>query len=165
MAKSKQSYNKREKEKLKAKKKEDKLKKKEERKLNTDGESDSMLAWVDEFGNITSTPPDPNAKRTEIKVEDIKLGVPTREDAEEVVLEGVVTFFDTSKGFGFIKNSSSKDSYFTHVNDHLESIKEGDVVTFSIVRGQKGLNAVEVKKFKKSPPPLPPTLPPTLPIE
>jgi len=146
MAKSKQSYNKREKEKSRAKKREDKLKRKEEKKQGG-SDSDSMIAWVDEFGNISNTPPDPNAKRTEIKAEDIVLGVPTRVDEPETEQTGTVINFDKSRGFGFIRDHVSGESYFSHVNDHIDAIAEGDKVQFRIVRGLKGLNAVEVKKI------------------
>jgi cold shock CspA family protein len=147
MAKSKQSYNKREKEKSRAKKREDKLKRKEVKKQGGGSDSDNMIAWVDEFGNITDTPPDPNAKRTEIKAEDIVLGVPAREDEPETEQTGTVINFDQSRGFGFIRDHLSGESYFSHVNDHIDKIAEGDKVQFKIVRGLKGLNAVEVKKI------------------
>ena len=61
MARSKESFNKREKEKQRQKEKREKKEKMEERKLNQGkGKSlDEMLAYVDEDGNISSTPPDP----------------------------------------------------------------------------------------------------------
>ena len=62
MAKSQVSWNKKETEKKKQKKKKDKETKKQERKTNS-GENkgfDDMIAYVDEFGQITSTPPAEN---------------------------------------------------------------------------------------------------------
>lgn len=151
MAKSKQSYNKREKEKSRIKKRDDKLKKKEERKGSGSGNFDDMIAWVDEFGNISDTPPDPNFKRTEVKAEDIQLGVPSRSSEDELdpVHEGIVTFFDTSKGYGFIRDKKTNESFFSHINDHLDEIAEGDEVSFSVIKGVKGMNAIEVKKISK----------------
>ncbi len=60
MAKSKETFAKREKEKKRIKAREEKKEKKEERKANANkGKSlDDMLAYVDEFGNLTAVPPD-----------------------------------------------------------------------------------------------------------
>jgi hypothetical protein len=58
MAKSKETWNKREKEKKKIKQRQEKQEKMQERKSNAGKKSlDDMLAYVDEDGNITSTPP------------------------------------------------------------------------------------------------------------
>ena len=104
MARSKATFDKREKEKQRLKKREDKQLKKDERKANAGTASfESMIAYVDENGQLTSTPPDPS-KRKEIDAESIELGVP-KKVAEEIPAEriGRVDFFDSSKGFGFIK--------------------------------------------------------------
>jgi cold shock CspA family protein len=150
MAKSQETWNKKEKEKKKAKKKEEKAQKKEERRANAGTASfDDMIAYVDEYGNISSTPPDPT-KRKKIEAENIEIGVPKQKPMEAADLnrKGVVTFFNDSKGFGFIKDADSQDSIFTHINSHIDQIKEGDKVTFLIEQGPKGLNAVEVKLLK-----------------
>lgn len=148
MAKSQQTWNKKEKEKNRLKKREDKALRKEERK-STSSSSDlnSMIAYVDEYGNITDTPPDPTKKKKVINLDDIQIGVSKREDMieEEKVKRGTVTFFDASKGYGFIKLKDSQESYFTHINRHLDEIKEGNTVTFSLENGQKGPVAVDVK--------------------
>jgi hypothetical protein len=82
MARSQQSWNKHENEKKKLKKKKDKAAKKLERAANTvDGNIlDDMIAYVDEYGRITDTPPDPTIKKSVIKAEDIEIGVPKKED-------------------------------------------------------------------------------------
>jgi len=150
MPKSQETWNKKEKEKKRQKKKEEKAQRKEERKAHaSDGSLDSMLAYVDEFGNITSTPPD-ITKKKRINAEHIEIGVPKRKPAEEVDINriGVVTFFNESKGFGFIKDTTSQESIFTHVKGHLDQIKENDKVTFQVEQGHKGLNAIEVKLVK-----------------
>jgi CspA family cold shock protein len=59
--------------------------------------------------------------------------------------KGTVKFFNTAKGFGFIKDEESKNEYFVHVTNLLEPIKENDVVTFELQEGKKGINAVKVK--------------------
>ncbi len=58
---------------------------------------------------------------------------------------GTVKFFNESKGFGFITDSSSKEEIFVHVTGLIDNIREGDNVTFSTERGKKGMNAVDVK--------------------
>jgi hypothetical protein len=62
MAKSSETFNKKENEKKRLKKKKDKEQKKEDRKSNVGKTKsfDDMIAYVDENGNITSTPPDPS---------------------------------------------------------------------------------------------------------
>jgi hypothetical protein len=59
MAKSQATFMKKQLEKNRQKKKEDKLQRKEERKQNSGGSDlESMLAYVNEFGEIVSTPPE-----------------------------------------------------------------------------------------------------------
>lgn len=147
MAKSQETWVKKEKEKIRQKKKEDKDKRKEERKANGGAASfDDMIAYVDENGNLTSTPPDPTKKK-KIIAEDIEIGVPSRAQEEEVdpTRFGTVTFFDTYKGYGFIKDRDSQESVFSHINAHIDQIQEGDKVTFRMEKGMKGMNAVDVK--------------------
>ena len=105
-----------------------------------------MMAYVDEFGNISSTPPDPTKKKEKIKAEDIVIGVPPKEElANDVERKGVVSFFNDSKGYGFIKDSDSGESFFVHANGLTEEVKENNLVTFELEPGQKGLQAVKVK--------------------
>jgi cold shock CspA family protein len=146
MARSNQAWNKQEREKNKQKKRQDKEKKKEDRKTNPISNYDNMIAYVDENGQISSVPPDP-AKKSKIIAEQIETGVPRRENKEEpdTEREGIVTFFNDSKGFGFIRDLKTQESIFTHVNSHIDTIKENDKVSFKAVKGQKGLNAVDVK--------------------
>ena len=140
-------FEKREKEKKRQQKHEEKKRKKEERKANSAGGGlENMMAYVDEFGRITSTPPDPS-KFTPIDISEIELGVPKREK-ETTVAEriGKVDFFDTSKGFGFIKEDGTQERYFVHVSNLSAPVGEGDKVQFEVERGPKGMNAVRVKK-------------------
>ena len=145
-----ETYSKKEKEKLRQKKLKDKQEKKEDRKANAQkGQSlDQMLAYVDENGNISSTPPDPRRKR-QINEEDIQIGVSRQEDgeaAQPVIRQGVVTFFNTSKGYGFIKDLQTQESIFVHINALTEPINEQDKVSFTTTMTPKGPNAVDVNK-------------------
>jgi cold shock CspA family protein len=148
MAKSKETWNKKETDKKKEKKRKEKEQRKEDRKANAkEGVSfDDMIAYVDENGNITSTPPDPTKKRI-IKEEDIEVSVPKQAEIKEadLIRKGKVTFFNDSKGYGFIKDADSQDSIFVHVNGLIDAIKENDKVTFEVEMGQKGPNAIRVK--------------------
>lgn len=146
MAKSQQTFSKIEKEKKKIKKREDKLKKKAERKANSNKGNglDSMIAYVDEHGFSTDTPPDPKKK---IKAENIEIAIPKREKEEfDPIRKGKVAFFNDSKGYGFINDDEDQERYFVHANGLIDEIKEGDKVSFELEKGQKGLNAVRVKK-------------------
>jgi len=151
MSKSQETWNKKEAEKKRAKKKQDKEQKKEDRKANAkEGSSfEDMLAYVDEYGNITSTPPDP-MKKIVIKEEDIQIAIPKHADLApvDVVRKGIVTFFNDSKGYGFIKDSDTQESIFVHINGLIDSIKENNKVTFEVEMGPKGPNAVAVKLSK-----------------
>jgi len=150
MSKSQETWNKKEKEKIKQKKKQEKAARKEERKAHaTDGSLESMMAYVDEYGNITSTPPDP-MRKSRINAAEIEVSVPKRkhEEAADPNRQGVVTFYNSSKGFGFIQDSTSKESIFTHVKGHMDQIQENDKVSFRVEQGPKGLNAVDVKLIK-----------------
>lgn len=148
MGRSQESFNKKEKEKKRFKKKQDKEKKKEERKAGAEkGKSfDDMIAYVDASGNITSTPPDPDEKPV-IKTEDIQIGVPRQAppNPEDLIRKGTVTHFNDSKGYGFIRDHETQESFFVHVNGLLEPVKEQDKVSFEIEKGPKGFNAVRVK--------------------
>ena len=60
-------------------------------------------------------------------------------------MQGKVKFFNETKGFGFIKENDSEQEHFVHVSGINEStLKEDDEVTFELVEGKKGLNAVNV---------------------
>ena len=146
MAKSQQTYSKIEKEKARAKKREEKQKKKEARKAEG-GSWGIQFAYVDAYGNLTDTPPDP-ADKIKVDAEDIVLGVPKKEEGEEEDPQrtGKVSFFDSSKGFGFIIDTENNEKYFCHVSGLLDEIFENDKVTFELERGMKGMNAVRVKK-------------------
>lgn len=149
MARSQETFSKKEKEKKRQKRKEDKQKKKEERKASSEGGGlENMFAYVDENGNLTDTPPDELKKKVKIRAEDIQLGVPKRvEEIQDIVREGKVSFFNDSKGYGFIKDLKNQESYFVHVHGLLEEVAEGDKVSFELEPGQKGMNAVKVKKI------------------
>jgi len=141
LARSTETFSKKEKEKKRLKKAQEKKEKAEDRKSNTvKGKSlEDMMAYIDEYGNITSTPPDPSRK-LKVKSEDIQIAIPKQEDiVHEIVRTGIVGFFNEAKGYGFIKDMQTQESIFVHVNALTEPIKENNKVTFEIEPGAKGL--------------------------
>ncbi len=147
MARSQNTFNKREKEKKRLQKRKEKQEKMKERKANTtSGELKDMMAYVDEDGNISDTPPDPDQKKKEVKASSIEIGVPKKEK-EDLTLErrGRVSFFNESKGYGFINQDGTQERFFVHINGTTEPIQEGDKVSFQVEKGPKGFNAIEVK--------------------
>ena len=139
------TVDKRENEKKRLARRAKKQKRKEEKKLSPKANSlDDMIAYVDENGMITSTPPTENIKKEEIKQEEIVISTPKKEKEVPTVMKGRVEFFNTSKGFGFIKDLSGTEKYFFHVNNVMADISENDIVTFDLERGIKGMNAVNI---------------------
>ena len=149
MARSQETFSKKDKEKNRVKKRQEKLLKKEERKANSKGGGlENMMAYLDENGNISDTPMDPKARKS-VDAESIDINIPKRtEEPEEKVRKGKVTHFNESKGYGFIKDLETQETIFVHINGVLGTIAENDMVTFEKVRGQKGWNAVHVKPAK-----------------
>ncbi len=147
MAKSQQTFNKSEREKKRLKKRKDKQQRIDERKANPGGTSlEDMIAYVDEYGNITDTPPDPT-KKIKVDAESIEISVPKRVEEEmDAIRNGKVEFYNDSKGFGFIKDLETQEKYFFHVNGLIDAVIENDKVTFELEKGMKGLNAVKVQK-------------------
>lgn len=149
MAKSQETFGKKEKEKKRLKQRQDKHEKMQERKAaSKDGKSlEDMMAYIDENGNISSTPPDPRKKKT-FKSEDMQISVPKYDASEEEPIRaGVVSFFNEDKGFGFINDTKTGERIFVHVNQLTERISENDKVAFEVEMGAKGLSAFNVKKL------------------
>jgi len=142
---------KKDRDKKKAKQRQEKAEKMQDRKAQAKkGKSlEEMMAYIDENGNISSTPPNERNMR-KFRQEDIQISTPKYDKSAQqadALRTGVVTFFNEAKGFGFIKDSQSQASVFMHVNQVSERIKENDKVSFETENGPKGLNAVNIKKI------------------
>lgn len=63
-------------------------------------------------------------------------------------VEGVVKWFDESKGFGFISQNDGGKDVFVHFraiqSDGFKTLAEGQAVAFEVEDGQKGLQAANV---------------------
>lgn len=152
MAKSKASFSKKEKEVKRLKARQEKREKMEDRKANMEKGKplESMMAYIDENGNLSDTPPDPTKKQV-FNAEDIQIGVPRYEESDEpdVPLTGKVSFFNHGKGFGFINIQPSGERVFVHASQLIDPIDENDHVTFEVEQGPRGLTAVRVQKVAK----------------
>lgn len=138
-----QSFGKRENEKKKQAKRLEKQKRKEGRLASGTASPDEMIAYVDEFGNIVDTPPE-ERKKQEVKLEDVAIATPKKEDEEPEVLRGRVEYFNSSKGYGFIKDLGSGEKHFFHISSAPAGIAEGHIVTFELERGARGMSAVRI---------------------
>ncbi|MDR0349004.1 MAG: cold shock domain-containing protein [Tannerella sp.] len=141
------SFNKRENEKKKQQKRLEKQKRKEEKKISGKSSMDDMIAYVDENGVISSTPPDIQ-QREKVDPEEILISIPKRDDRndseETVIRKGRVDYFNKSKGYGFIKDTDGSDNYFFHISSAPKDITEGSLVTYDLEKGMKGMNAIHI---------------------
>lgn len=149
MGKSNETFNKKEKEKKRLKKHQEKKEKAEQRKANSSkGKGlEEMMAYIDENGDITNTRP-LAVKQRAIKADDIQIATPkqTREPGDHLNT-GTISFFNTSKGYGFIRDAKTRENVFFHVGGLTYPAKENDTVSFETERGPKGINAVRVTKI------------------
>ena len=62
---------------------------------------------------------------------------------------GTVKWFNDEKGFGFISSQGGGDDMFVNFktieSDGFKSLKEGQSVSYVAERGQKGLQAAQVR--------------------
>ncbi len=153
MGRSQETFNKKENVKKRLQKKKEKEQRREERRQSASsnkGKSlDDMLAYVDEYGNITDTPPDPKRLK-EVSADEIIISTPKLEDIEDDngVRSGRVAYFNEAKGYGFINDSQSGERIFVHVNDLTEPIAEDERVEFTVTKSLRGLQATSVRKLK-----------------
>jgi CspA family cold shock protein len=63
---------------------------------------------------------------------------------------GIVKWFDSHKGYGFIEQEDGPDVFVHHSGINAsgyKSLNDGDSVTFNVEQGQKGPAAVNVTKI------------------
>lgn len=146
MARSKETFEKRNKEQKRLKRRQDKQQKKDERKQGEKKTAnlEDMMAYIDENGNISDTPPDPRNKKV-YNAEDIQIGIPAG-NTRDNTRTGTVNFFNEEKGFGFIVEDGSREKIFLHTSNLLEPVGLNDKVKYETQFGDRGLVAINVKK-------------------
>ena len=60
-------------------------------------------------------------------------------------MSGMRTYHNNQVGWQFIEETGEK--YFVHISGLLDDVKEGNLVTYELEKGAKGMNAVRVKKI------------------
>ena len=140
------SFSKKEREKKKRKKAQEKKDRRERRKQ--EGKTQVEFMYVDENGNLTTEPQD--LSKRSVKLEEVEIGVPKSESTGESRFEkqGKVKFFNVEKGYGFIIDEETSQSFFVHSNDLEIEIDSNDLVTFEVGSGPKGPIAMKVKKVE-----------------
>ena len=67
---------------------------------------------------------------------------------------GTVKWFNATKGFGFIANDEGGDDVFVHFSaiqgDGYKTLKEGEIVEFTLIETAKGSQAINVREVKLS---------------
>jgi CspA family cold shock protein len=63
-------------------------------------------------------------------------------------MRGTVKWFSDEKGFGFIQQDAGEDVFVHHTaiaGTGFKSLSEGQIVEFEVTKGQKGLQATNVR--------------------
>lgn len=146
-----ETFSKRERRKKKIEKKREKeLRRDERRNTVTQRKTlEEMMAYVDENGNLSDTPPDPKNVR-KIAADEIAIAIPKATPADaDALLTGVISYFDPVKGYGFVINELTKERLFVHVTGLAQPDTElnmGDKVSYTATRSDRGMQAISVMK-------------------
>lgn len=140
MAKSQLTFNKKERAKKKHQKKLEKQERREFNKANNDkGKSlEEMFAYVDEFGNISDTPP---TQQYKFKEEDLVRPA----DKEDEYLFGKVSYYNETGNYGFIRDNESNETVY--FNDKIAGmvLKIDQKVKYKYIRTKQGNQISEVE--------------------
>ncbi len=61
--------------------------------------------------------------------------------------KGVVKFFNTTKGWGFVTDDEGGKDIFVHVTGLIDRVSDGEAVTFDIEDGNRGVKAINVRRL------------------
>lgn len=145
MGRSRETYGKKEVRNKKEKKRKAKEERKQARKEQGKSGLDEMIAYVGQDGELLDEPIDPKDKEV-IDVNDIEISIPKAAELteEEKLRKGVVTFFNEEKGYGFIRDTKTNESFFVHINNTNEDIAKNNLVSFETQKEPRGMVAVNV---------------------
>ena len=151
MGRSQETFSKKENEKKRRQKRKEKELRRDEKKQTTAGKGKSledMLAYVDENGNISTVPPDPK-KLKAITPDEVMISTPKMADIEDAngMRTGRVSYYNDSKGYGFIADSQTGERVFLHINDLDGPVSVDDRVEYKVKSGPRGLQAEAIKKI------------------
>ncbi len=140
MSKTQLTFKKKETAKKKQLKKLEKQERREQNKMNNDkGKSlEEMFAYVDEFGNISSTPP---TQQYKFKEEDLL----RPQDQEDEFLFGKVSYYNETGNYGFIRDNESRETVY--FNDKLagKPLSLNQAVKYKYTRTKQGNQITEVE--------------------
>ena len=73
-----------------------------------------------------------------------------KEERKREIMQGSVLWFAEKKGYGFIKSTDHEKDIFFHVSGVTPRVKltEGNAVSFDLVEGKKGTQAINVKRTR-----------------
>jgi CspA family cold shock protein len=60
-------------------------------------------------------------------------------------MQGIVKFFNETKGFGFITPDAGGNEIFVHSTGLIDNVRENSAVSYDVEEGRKGPNAVNVQ--------------------
>ncbi|MHB1232966.1 MAG: cold shock domain-containing protein [Burkholderiales bacterium] len=69
---------------------------------------------------------------------------------------GIVKWFNNSKGYGFIAPEEGEDLFVHYSSIHMDgyrTLKGGQRVAFEVAKGEKGAHAINVSPVGEAPPP------------
>lgn len=148
-----ETFNKKERNKKKLQKRREKEQKRDEKRheaSNSSNNLEDMFAYVDENGNLSTTPPD-HTRVKAVALEDIMISTPKDEPTDPNALPiGRISYFDASKGYGFITNEKNQERIFVHVSqlaDPSITLNTGDQVEYIATKGPRGPQAELVRKI------------------
>lgn len=140
MSRAQLTFKKKERAKKQQQKKQEKLQRREQSKMfNDKGKAlEEMFAYVDEFGNLSDTPPE---KKYEFKEEDLQRPAdPTKE-----FRYGKVSYYNDAGHYGFIRDNESRDTVY--FNDKIvgQPLNIDQKVKFKYIRTKQGNQVSEIE--------------------
>lgn len=142
MSRNQLTFKKKERAKKQQQKKQEKQERREVNKSNNNkGKAlEEMFAYVDEFGNISDTPP---AQPYKFKEEDLQ----RPKDPEDEYLFGKVSYYNEAGHYGFIRDNVTRETVY--FNDKLAGmvldLNQG--VKYKYIRTKQGNQISEVEKI------------------